>query len=259
MTSGSRLFDLTDQTALVTGAGSGLGVVFSEALAEAGANVVCADLSLPSAAETARMLQQRGGQALALAVDVTDEQAVAVTIARTLTRFGCLDIVVNNAGVAAAGPPEAMALADWRRVVDVNLTGVFLVARAAAREMIACGRGGRIINIASILGAGASEPIPAAAYAATKGGVVNLTRDLAVHWAPHGIRVNALGPAYFPSAMTKDLLATPEMRAEIERRTPLGRVGRPEELKGPLIFLASDASSYVTGQTLFVDGGWTAW
>jgi NAD(P)-dependent dehydrogenase (short-subunit alcohol dehydrogenase family) len=144
-------------------------------------------------------------------------------------------------------------------VVDVNLTGVFLAARAAARQMIACGRGGRIINITSILGAGASESIPAAAYPAIKRAVVNLTRDLAVHWAPHGIRVNALGLAYFPSAMTKDPLATPAMRAEIERRTPLGRVGRVGEVKGPLVFLAADASSYVTGQTLFVDDGWTAW
>jgi gluconate 5-dehydrogenase len=252
-------FDLTGQTAIVTGAGSGLGVVFSQALAEAGADVVCVDLHLASIAETARTIERLGRRALPLTVDVTDEQAVAAMIAQTLTRFGRLDIVVNNAGVAAAGPPEALTLADWRRVVDVNLTGVFLVARAAAREMIARGRGGRIVNIASILGAVASEPIPAAAYAATKGGVVNLTRDLAVHWAPYGIRVNALGPAYFPSAMTRELLATPAMLAEIERRTPLGRVGRPEELKGPLVFLASDASSYVTGQTLYVDGGWTAW
>ncbi|HEU0115971.1 MAG TPA: glucose 1-dehydrogenase [Thermomicrobiales bacterium] len=259
MTSASQWFDLTGQTAIVTGAGSGLGVVFSQALAEAGADVVCVDLHLASIAETARTIERLGRRALPLTVDVTDEQAVAAMIAQTLTRFGRLDIVVNNAGVAAAGPPEALTLADWRRVVDVNLTGVFLVARAAAREMIARGRGGRIVNIASILGAVASEPIPAAAYAATKGGVVNLTRDLAVHWAPYGIRVNALGPAYFPSAMTRELLATPAMLAEIERRTPLGRVGRPEELKGPLVFLASDASSYVTGQTLYVDGGWTAW
>jgi NAD(P)-dependent dehydrogenase (short-subunit alcohol dehydrogenase family) len=125
--------------------------------------------------------------------------------------------------------------------------------------MIAAGGGGRIINIASILGAVASEPFPAAAYSATKGAVVNLTRDLAVHWAPHGIRVNALGPAYFASEMTEALLAQPEVAAEIERRTPMARIGELEELKGPIVFLASDASSYVTGQTLYVDGGWTAW
>jgi NAD(P)-dependent dehydrogenase (short-subunit alcohol dehydrogenase family) len=177
----------------------------------------------------------------------------------TLDRFGRLDILVNNAGVAVSGPPEDLTLADWQRVVDVNQTGVFLCAREAAKAMIAGGNGGRIINIASILGAVASQPGPATAYAASKGAVINLTRDLAVHWAQYGIRVNALGPAYFPSAMTGNAFAAPEVVAELERRTPLGRTGRLEELKGPVVFLASDASSYVTGQTLFVDGGWTAW
>jgi gluconate 5-dehydrogenase len=144
-------------------------------------------------------------------------------------------------------------------VVDVNLTGVFLCARAAGKAMMKTGRGGKIINLASILGAVGSEPAPAVAYAATKGAVVNLTRDLAIHWAPHNIRVNALGPAYFPSEMTSGLMADPAMLAAVEQRTPMGRVGRPEELKGPVVFLASDSSSYVTGQTLYVDGGWTAW
>jgi NAD(P)-dependent dehydrogenase (short-subunit alcohol dehydrogenase family) len=180
-------------------------------------------------------------------------------VGETVARFGKLDILVNNAGIAAGGPPQELSLPDWRRVIDVNLTGVFLCAREAARAMIAAGAGGRVINIASILGAVASQPIPAAAYSASKGAVVNLTRDLAVHWAPHGILVNAIGPAYFPTAMTETLLAMPEMRQAIEQRTPLGRLGRLEELKGPLVFLASDASSYVTGQTLYVDGGWTAW
>jgi NAD(P)-dependent dehydrogenase (short-subunit alcohol dehydrogenase family) len=125
--------------------------------------------------------------------------------------------------------------------------------------MLAAGNGGRIINITSILGAGASEPVPASAYAASKGAVVNLTRDLAVHWAQYGILVNAIVPAYFATEMTEAMLAQPESRTEIERRTPLGRIGQLEELKGPIVFLASDASSYVTGQTLYVDGGWTAW
>jgi NAD(P)-dependent dehydrogenase (short-subunit alcohol dehydrogenase family) len=180
-------------------------------------------------------------------------------VAETLTRFGRLDILVNNAGTATAGPPQDLSLADWQRVIEVNLTGVFLCAREAAKAMIAAGAGGHIINIASILGAVASQPVPAAAYSASKGAVVNLTRDLAVHWAPDGILVNAIGPAYFPSEMTEPFLAQPDMLREIERRTPLGRVGRPEELKGAVVFLASDASSYITGQTLYVDGGWTAW
>lgn len=254
-----ELFDLSGKVAVVTGAGSGLGVVFAQALAEAGAMVVCADLNLEGAEQAANGIRHTGKEALALAVDVTDETSVDRLVAQTLDRFQRLDILVNNAGVAAAGPPEELALADWQRVLDVNLTGVFLGCRAAGRAMIAAGHGGRIINIASILGAVASEPIPAVAYAATKGAVVNLTRDLAAHWAPHGILVNAIGPAFFPSAMTNDFLAMPEMLSEIERRTPLGRVGRLEELKGPIVFLASDAASYVTGQTLFVDGGWTAW
>ena len=255
----AQLFDLSGRVALVTGAGSGLGVVFAEALAEAGASVACVGRRLERVQQTAQQLGAIGCQSLAVSADVTDEAAVAGMIAQTIERFGGLDILVNNAGTAVVGAPEAISLADWKRVVDVNLTGVFLCAREAAKAMIAAGTGGRIINIASILGAVASEPVPAAAYDATKGAVVNLTRDLAVHWAPRGILVNAIGPAYFPSEMTEGFLALPEMRREIERRTPLGRIGRPEELKGAVVFFASDASSYVTGQTLYVDGGWTAW
>jgi gluconate 5-dehydrogenase len=254
-----ELFDLSGKVAIVTGAGSGLGIVFAEALAEAGADVVCADVRLAGVEETARSIEQAGRAALAIEADVTDEAAVQRMIQATLDRFGRLDILINNAGVGIAGPPEEMTLADWQTVIDVNLTGVFLCAREAGKAMIASGNGGRIVNIASILGAVASEPGPATAYAASKGGVVNLTRDLAVHWAPHGIRVNAIGPAYFPSAMTGDAFALPEVLSAIERLTPIGRVGRLEDLKGPVVFLASDASAYVTGQTLFVDGGWTAW
>jgi NAD(P)-dependent dehydrogenase (short-subunit alcohol dehydrogenase family) len=254
-----RLFDLSGRVALVTGAGSGLGAVFAEALAEAGAAVVCAGRRLDRVQATAQRLTERGHPSLAISADVTDEAAVASMVQQAVARFGSLDILVNNAGTAVAGPPETIALADWQRVVDVNLTGVFLCAREAAKAMIAAGNGGRIINIASILGVVASEPVPATAYDATKGAVVNLTRDLAVHWAPRGILVNAIGPAYFPSEMTEAFLALPEMRQEIERRTPLGRLGRPEELKGAVVFFASAASSYVTGQTLYVDGGWTAW
>ena len=254
-----ELFDLSGRVALVTGAGSGLGAVFAEALAEAGASVMCVGRRLERVQATAGTLQERGYPSHALSADVTDEAAISSMVHTTVERFGRLDILVNNAGTAAAGPPETISLADWQRVVDVNLTGVFLCAREAARVMIAAGTGGRIINVASILGAVASEPVPAAAYAATKGAVVNLTRDLAIHWAPHGILVNAIGPAYFPSEMTGPFLALPDMRQEIERRTPLGRVGRPEELKGAVVFFASQASSYVTGQTLYVDGGWTAW
>ena len=254
-----QLFDLAGKVAIVTGAGAGLGALFAEALADAGAAVVAADRRLPQAEATAAKLVSMGASSHAIEADVTDEDEVTAMVRQTVARFGRIDILVNNAGIAAVGPPEDASLDEWQRVVDVNLTGVFLCAREAARAMIAAGTDGRIINIASILGAVASQPGSATAYAATKGAVINLTRDLAVHWAPHGIRVNAIGPAYFPSEMTEGIFAEPTMVAAIAQRTPLGRTGRLEELKGPIVFLASDASSYVTGQTLFVDGGWTAW
>jgi NAD(P)-dependent dehydrogenase (short-subunit alcohol dehydrogenase family) len=254
-----ELFDLTGRVAIVTGAGSGLGVVFAEALAEAGATVACTGRRLDRVECTAEKLNATGHRAIAIEADVSDPAAVARMVEQTVDHFGRLDIIVNNAGTAAVGPPEDLSVEDLRRVIDVNLTGVFLCAQAAAREMIRSGRGGSIINIASILGAGASEPAPATAYAASKGGVVNLTRDLAVHWAPANIRVNAIGPAYFPSEMTAGILESPDVLREIERRTPLSRIGQPEELKGPVVFFASDASSYVTGEILYVDGGWTAW
>jgi NAD(P)-dependent dehydrogenase (short-subunit alcohol dehydrogenase family) len=259
MTNVQHLFDITGRVAIVTGAGSGLGVTFAEGLAEAGAKVVCSGRRPENIEKTASRIREAGYEAIAIQADVADEKSVQAMVRETIDRYGKIDILVNNAGVANVGPPESVALSDWKHVVDVNLTGVFLCAQVVAREMIRAGNGGSIINIASILGAGASEPSAATAYAATKGGVVNLTRDLAVHWAPYNIRVNAIGPAYFPSEMTAALLDMPEVVKEIESRTPAGRMGRPDELKGPAVFLASDAASYVTGDILYVDGGWTAW
>ncbi len=253
------LFDLSGRVAIVTGAGSGLGRVFSEALAEAGAEIVCVGRTMARLEDTVSGLEHIGAKAVAVTADVSDESAVQQLVTTAIEQFGRLDIMVNNAGIATVGPPEEAAVADWKQVIDINLTGVFLGARAAAQAMIAAGQGGRIVNVASILGAVASMPMPATGYAASKGGVINLTRDLAVRWAPHGIQVNAIAPAYFPSEMTREALAIPEVLSEIERRTPMGRVGRLDELKGPILFLASNACSYVTGQTIFVDGGWTAW
>lgn len=255
----SSMFDLGGKVAVVTGAGAGLGALFSRALAEAGAAVVCADINAEHAERTASGLVAAGGSAVAQRADVTNEAEIDAMVKRAVDEFGRLDILVNNAGIAAVGAPESADLAEWKRVIDVNLTGVFACAKAAANVMIPAQRGGRIINIASILGHSASMPVPASAYAASKGAVVNLTRDLAVHWAQHQILVNAIGPAYFPSEMTKGVMEDKATLAEIERLTPLGRMGRQEELMGPIVFLASDASSYITGQTLYVDGGWTAW
>jgi NAD(P)-dependent dehydrogenase (short-subunit alcohol dehydrogenase family) len=256
----SALFDLTGKVAVVTGAGAGLGARFSQALAQAGASVVCSDINTEHAERTAATLKKDGFKAVGIHADVTSEADIEQMIQRAVDEFGGVDILVNNAGIGGSiGAPETVSIDEWKRTLDINLTGVFACAQAAARAMIAAGKGGSIINLASILGHGASEPVPASAYAATKGAVVNLTRDLAVHWASHNIRVNALGPAYFPSDMTGGLVEDKGLVAEIERRTPMGRMGRQEELDGPVVFLASDASSYITGQTLYVDGGWTAW
>lgn len=254
-----QLFDLSGRVAIVTGAGSGLGAVMAEALAEAGAAVVCVGRRRDKVEQVANRIREAGGDATAIKADVADETSVKDMVDKAIAKYGAIDILINNAGVGTASAPCEMSLNDWQYVVDVNLTGVFLCAQTVARKMIEAGNGGSIINIASILGAGASMPAPATAYAATKGAVVNLTRDLAIHWAPYNIRVNALGPAYFPSEMTAGLIDMPEVVAEIKRRTPMDRLGKPEEIKGPTVFLASDASSYVTGDILYVDGGWTAW
>jgi NAD(P)-dependent dehydrogenase (short-subunit alcohol dehydrogenase family) len=254
-----QLFDLSGRVAIVTGAGGGLGVTFAEALAEAGAAVVCAGRTPSKIEQTAAGLRERGFRAIGVPVDVTAEDSVIALVRRTEQELGGIDILVNNAGIAAGGPPESVSLDRWKSVIDVNLTGVFLCAREVAKSMIAAGRPGSIINIASILGLVASQPLPTSPYSASKAAVVNLTRDLAVHWAPRSIRVNAIGPAYFPSDMTSSMLDSATMKKAIEVRTPMKRVGKPEELKGAIVFLASQAASYVTGQTLCVDGGWTAW
>ncbi|MDQ2683056.1 MAG: SDR family oxidoreductase [Chloroflexota bacterium] len=252
-------FSLEGKVAIVTGAGAGLGAVFSRALAEAGASVLCTDINEDHAIRTATTLVKSGHDAIPLKVDVTSETESIAMVDEAVDRLGGVNIMVANAGIATVGSAQDTSLEDWQRVLDVNLTGVFLSAKVAAARMIEHGTGGSIITIASILGHGASYPVGAASYAATKGAVVNLTRDLAVQWAPHNIRVNAIGPAYFPSDMTSGLLEDRELKAKIESRTPMGRLGRQEELMGPVVFLASEASSYITGHTLYVDGGWTAW
>jgi NAD(P)-dependent dehydrogenase (short-subunit alcohol dehydrogenase family) len=198
-----------------------------------------------------------GAEALAVECDVAREADVDELVKRTLERFGSIDVLVNNAGISEVVPAEEEPLATFKRVLDVNLLGVFTCSQRAARVMLARGRGS-IINIASIFGVVASGQIPQASYAATKGAVVNMTRELGAQWARKGVRVNAIAPGWFPSEMTEDMLSREKSLDWLRKRTPMGRPGRPTELSGALLLLASDASSFMTGQTLVVDGGWTS-
>jgi NAD(P)-dependent dehydrogenase (short-subunit alcohol dehydrogenase family) len=253
-----KLFDLTGKTAIVTGGGKGIGRQLAEGLAEAGANLVLCARQADRCEQAAAELEQLGVRALGLGCDVRDPDQVQEVVARTVADFGRVDILVNNAGTVWGAPPEDTPLEGWQKVVDVNLTGVFLFSQAAGRRMIDDG-GGTIVNIASVAGlrSGPPEIMNTIAYNATKGGVIAFTRDLAGKWAHHGIRVNAIAPGWFPSEMANFVLD--QHGDDIKRRIPLGRFGGPEDLKGVVIFLASDASAYVTAHTLVVDGGQSAW
>ena len=229
----------------------------AEALAAAGARVVLAARRVSNLEEVAGRITAAGGQALAVQCDVTAERDVDHLVATTVEAFGGVDILVNNAGMADPQPAETEPYDLFRRIMDVNLNGVFLCTQRCARHMLAAG-GGVIVNVASILGMVGGGQVPQASYTASKGAVVNMTRELAAQWARRGVRVNAILPGWFPSEMTADMFGDENGARWIRRKTPMGRAGEPAELTGALLFLASDASSYVTGATLAVDGGWTA-
>lgn len=258
------LFKLDGKVALVTGAGSGIGRAYARALSEAGAAVACADIDPDAAQETADSLD---GEVFAVEVDVSKEDQVRRMVEGTVSELGRLDVAFANAGIGGDLEqvfPEA-TLENWQRVIGVNLTGVWLTAREAARAMIARGEGGKIVATASIYGfVGGFAPSPGA-YNAAKGGVVNLVRDLAPTLAPHRINVSGIAPGFFRTNIGGGLLLdlenemTRQFVAEIERRTPLGRMGDVDDLKGTAVFLASPASDYLTGHTVAVDGGWLAW
>jgi len=256
MNSTLDLFRLNGRVALVTGASSGLGATFARGVAEAGASVVVAARRKERLDSLVAELEKEGGQAMAVACDVTKEEEVDRLVQTTLKRFGRLDILVNNAGVGNVAPAEEEALEMFQRVIDVNVTGVFLCAKHCGKAMLGAGRGS-IINIASVMGMVGIGVLPQASYNTSKGAVINMTRELAAQWAKRGVRVNAIAPGWFPTEMTEGMFDNERSVLFIERRTPMGRAGRPEELLGALLLLASDASSYITGQTIVVDGGWT--
>jgi NAD(P)-dependent dehydrogenase (short-subunit alcohol dehydrogenase family) len=253
----TRLFRLDGRAAVVTGASSGMGVEFARALAAAGARVVLAARRTERLETLADEIRKAGGQALAVACDVAREEDVEALAERAWSACGRIDVLVNNAGYNTLVPAEQQSLADWRGQIDVNLTGVFLCAQRFGRRMLEAG-GGSIVNVASILGLVGSGQVRQAAYAAAKGGVVNLTRELAAQWARRGVRVNALAPGWFPTEMTGEMFGDEGSLRWMRSRTPMGRNGQLGELVGPLLLLASDASAFMTGHTLVVDGGWTA-
>lgn len=250
-------FRLDGRVAVVTGASSGIGVALAEGLAGAGARVALAARRQDRLEELAARLRAAGADVHAFGCDVASSDDVERLAAEVAARLGPVEVLVNNAGFSAPAPAEQEPIDRFAAVLDVNLVGTFRCAQRFGRDMLAAGRGS-IVNVASILGVVGVGQIPQGGYAAAKGGVVNLTRELAAQWARRGVRVNALAPAWFPTEMTDEMFADERARKWIRMRTPMGRPGRLEELVGPLLFLASDAASYVTGHTLLVDGGWTA-
>ena len=250
-------FDIRGQTAIVTGASSGLGVTFVETLAEHGVNLVIAARRYEKLVKVAEDVSSKFGvEVVPVQTDVSQEKQVVNMVKTAIEKFGSVEILVSNAGIASLSPSVDMSLEEWKKVIDVNLTGVFSCARTTAREMIRK-KYGKIVNIASIYGA-VGDIFPTAPYYASKGAVINLTRALAIEWAPHKINVNAIAPGFFPSEMTEPVFKDENALKYILSRTPLGRTGEPLDLKAALTYLVSPASNYVTGQTIFVDGGWTA-
>jgi len=249
-------FSLSGRTALVTGGAQGIGRALAQALAEAGADVAIADRSTEGAAQAAAELQALGVRSLAVTVDVTDSAQVTAMVDAVVAEWGGLDVAVHCAGIARRSPAESIPEADWDAILGVNLKGVFLCSQAAGRVMLAQGRGS-IVNIASMSARIVNRPQQHAHYNASKAGVVQLTRTMAAEWASRGVRVNSLSPGHTLTPMTERGVGAdgPVWTSN----TPMGRLGDPADLQGAVVYLASDASAYVTGHDLVVDGGYTLW
>jgi gluconate 5-dehydrogenase len=241
-----ELFSLKGKVAIVTGASRGLGEEMAKGLAEAGAALVLCSRKLEMCESVASEIEKLGVKAYARRCDVTSEAEVEAVVGEVEKEWGRIDILINNAGQTWGAKAEDLSLEDWRKVIEVNLTGAFLFARQAGKVMIQKG-GGKILNVASVAGLSGSREIDAVAYSASKGGVIALTRDLAVKWAKYRINVNAIAPGWFPTRMTRWVLEHKE--EELRRAIPMGRFGEADDIKGAAVFLCSDAARYVTADT----------
>ncbi len=248
------MFELTNKTAIVTGASRGIGRSIAMGLARAGADIVLVSRNLTALQDVAKEIESLGKKALAVSADIGSPQDIEKALQASLQVFPRIDILVNNAGISPIlKKAEETTLTEWEEILRVNLTGTFLFCQAVGKVMIPQ-RAGKIINIISV---GAVVAFPRQiGYCVTKGGIHQLTKVLAVEWTRHNIQVNAIGPAYLETELTRGMRASKIISEDLLRKTPMGRFGQPEEVVGAAIYLASDASSYVTGQTLFVDGGW---
>jgi len=249
------LFDLTGRVAIVTGGSRGLGAEMAEGLAEAGASLMLCARREQWLTPTLTQFRERGFKADGMVCDITSPSEVQAVVDKTLATYGQIDILINNAGISWAAEPESMPLDKWQQVIDTNLTGTFLFSQAAGREMLKQ-QYGRIINVSSIAGmVGSVDTSHWAGYAASKAGIIGLTRELAATWGRSGIRVNAIAPGFFHSRLADAAIVRAE--PQIKATSPIPRVGDTGELKGVAVFLAADASNYITGQTIVVDGGRT--
>ena len=254
-----EVFDLTSKRAIVTGGGRGLGRAMALALAEAGADVAVISRTLSELEQVAQEIRQKGRKALSVVCDVSVLKDVQQMVEKVIDEFGGIDILVNDAGIVKASPAEDMSEQDWRDVIEVDLTGTFFCCQAVGRHMIKQ-KSGKIINLCSMTGTIVNKDIgPFCAYCAAKAGAVHLTKALAVEWAKYNIHVNSISPGYFETPMSKPYMAIPEVLNTQTETTPMKRIAQPEELAGAVVFLASDASTFVTGHDLLVDGGHTVW
>ena len=251
-----RLFDLHGKVALVTGAGRGLGRGMALALAEAGADVVAVSRSVDQLEETLALLQRYEGDPRIIPWNLSDSHGLDKLVAEIIERYGRVDVLLHAAGIQVRKSALEVTPADWDAVQAVHSKAAFFLSQAVAHQMLRRGAGGKIILVASLT---SQVGIPnTAPYAAAKSGVLGLVRTLAVEWAPHAIQVNAIAPGYFHTALTDALFSDPERRDKLLSRIPMGRIGEPDDLAGAIVFLASSASNYMTGQVINVDGGWLA-